>query len=35
LGFDPPIYLKDGDVMELGIDLLGSSKQTAVAYRAS
>ena len=35
LGFDPPIYLKEGDVMELGIDLLGSSKQTAVAYRAS
>lgn len=35
LGFNPPIYLKDGDVMELGIDLLGSSKQTAVAYRAS
>lgn len=26
-GFKPPIYLKDGDVIELGIDGLGSSKQ--------
>lgn len=33
LGFDPPRYLKPGDVMELGIDGLGSSKQTAVAYK--
>jgi len=33
LGFDPPRYLKPGDVMELGIDGLGSSKQTAVAYQ--
>ncbi len=32
LGFDPPRYLKPGDVMELGIDGLGVSKQTAVAY---
>lgn len=32
LGFNPPIYLKEGDVMELGIDGLGSSKQTVVAY---
>ena len=32
LGFKPPIYLKPGDVVELGIDNLGSSKQTAVAY---
>jgi len=32
LGFNPPIYLKDGDVMELGIDGLGTSKQTAKAY---
>ena len=30
LGFDPPVYLKDGDVMELGIDGLGAQKQTAV-----
>ncbi len=32
LGFKPPIYLKPGDVMELGIDGLGSSKQTCMAY---
>ncbi|CAN5594665.1 fumarylacetoacetate hydrolase family protein [soil metagenome] len=32
LGFKPPVYLKAGDVMELGIDGLGSSKQTCVAY---
>ncbi len=30
LGFDPPIYLKEGDVMELGIDGLGTQKQRAV-----
>jgi len=30
LGFDPPVYLKDGDIVELGIDGLGSQKQTAV-----
>lgn len=27
VGFKPPIYLKDGDVIELGINGLGSSKQ--------
>ncbi len=32
LGFKPPRYLKPGDVVELGIDGLGSSKQTAKAY---
>lgn len=32
LGFDPPRYLKPGDVVELGIDGLGSSRQTAYAY---
>ena len=32
LGFDPPKYLKPGDVVELGIEGLGSSKQTARAY---
>lgn len=31
LGFNPPIYLKAGDVVELGIDGLGTQKQTAVA----
>lgn len=34
LGIKPdPIYLKPGDVIELGIDKLGSSKQVAVAYK--
>ena len=32
LGFNPPIYLKPGDVMELGIEGLGVSKQVAKAY---
>lgn len=32
LGFNPPVYLQPGDVMELGIDGLGSSKQTCEAY---
>jgi 2,4-didehydro-3-deoxy-L-rhamnonate hydrolase len=32
LGFNPPIYLKPGDVMELGIEGLGTSKQKCVAY---
>ena len=33
LGFSPNIYLKPGDVVELGIDGLGTSKQTVVAYQ--
>lgn len=32
LGFNPPVYLQPGDVMELGIDGLGESKQICVAY---
>ena len=32
LGFKPPRYLKAGDVVELGIENLGTQKQTAVAY---
>lgn len=32
LGFNPPVYLKPGDVVELGIDGLGSSRQNLVAY---
>ena len=35
LGFNPPVYLKAGDTMELGIDGLGSSKQTCMAYAAN
>ncbi|MEN0052244.1 MAG: fumarylacetoacetate hydrolase family protein [Mucilaginibacter sp.] len=32
LGMKPPFYLKPGDVVELGIDGLGESKQNVVAY---
>jgi 2,4-diketo-3-deoxy-L-fuconate hydrolase len=32
LGFKPPVFLKPGDVVELGIDGLGTSKQTFKAY---
>ena len=32
LGFNPPIYLREGDEVELGINGLGVSKQTCVAY---
>ncbi|MAS92131.1 MAG: ureidoglycolate lyase [Verrucomicrobiales bacterium] len=31
LGFDPPQFMKPGDVVELGIEGLGESKQVAVA----
>jgi 2-keto-4-pentenoate hydratase/2-oxohepta-3-ene-1,7-dioic acid hydratase in catechol pathway len=30
LGFDPPVYLKEGDVVELGITGLGIQSQTAM-----
>lgn len=33
LGMNPQVFLKAGDVIELGIDGLGTSKQTAVAYK--
>ena len=32
LGFTPNIFLKEGDMIELGIDGLGTSKQTCVVY---
>ena len=32
MGFNPSIYLKPGDVIELGIDGLGTSSQTCVAW---
>lgn len=32
LGFKPPRYLNAGDVVELGIDGLGTQKQVAIAY---
>ncbi|WP_257667776.1 fumarylacetoacetate hydrolase family protein [Parapedobacter tibetensis] len=33
LGFNPPIYLKPGDVVELGADGLGTSRQVVKAYQ--
>ena len=35
LGMNPQVYLKAGDVVELGIDNLGSAKQNVVAYSGS
>lgn len=32
LGFNPPVYLKDGDVIELGIDGLGTARQKVVSF---
>jgi 2,4-diketo-3-deoxy-L-fuconate hydrolase len=32
LGLNPPVYLKSGDVIELGIDGLGVARQVAKAY---
>ncbi len=31
MGFDPPVYLAPGDVMELGIDGLGAQRQDVIA----
>jgi 2,4-diketo-3-deoxy-L-fuconate hydrolase len=33
MGFTPPVWLQAGDVMELGIDGLGSQRQTVLAPR--
>jgi len=33
LGMKPQVYLKAGDVVELGIEGIGEQKQTAVAYK--
>ena len=33
LGLTPPRYLKDGDVIELGIEGLGTSRQICIAYK--
>jgi 2,4-diketo-3-deoxy-L-fuconate hydrolase len=35
LGFKPPIFLKAGDVVELGIEGLGESRQEAIAWSAA
>jgi 2,4-didehydro-3-deoxy-L-rhamnonate hydrolase len=32
LGMNPPLYLKAGDVVELGIEGLGESRQRVVTY---
>jgi 2,4-didehydro-3-deoxy-L-rhamnonate hydrolase len=32
LGMKPPLYLKPGDLVELGIEGLGTSRQKCVAY---
>jgi 2-keto-4-pentenoate hydratase/2-oxohepta-3-ene-1,7-dioic acid hydratase in catechol pathway len=34
LGMNPQVYLKAGDVVELGIDGLGTSRQNVVAFKA-
>ena len=35
LGMKPPVYLKAGDILELGVEGLGEAKQTVKAYTAS
>ena len=32
LGFNPPVYLKPGDMIELGADGLGTARQAVIAY---
>jgi 2,4-diketo-3-deoxy-L-fuconate hydrolase len=32
LGMNPPVYLKAGDIVELGIESLGESRQRVIAY---
>lgn len=33
LGFTPPIYLKEGDIIELGADYLGQQRQEVIAFK--
>lgn len=33
MGFNPPVYLQPGDVVELGIDKLGTQRQRVLAPR--
>jgi 2-keto-4-pentenoate hydratase/2-oxohepta-3-ene-1,7-dioic acid hydratase in catechol pathway len=35
LGLKPPVFLHDGDVMQLEIEGLGRQTQRAVAFRAN
>src|SRR5262249_29206082 len=32
LGMKPPVFLKDGDIVELGVEGLGESRQDVVSY---
>ena len=32
---NPPVYLKAGDIVELGIDGLGESRQRVTAYHGT
>jgi 2-keto-4-pentenoate hydratase/2-oxohepta-3-ene-1,7-dioic acid hydratase in catechol pathway len=33
MGMSPPVYLKAGDVMRLGIEKLGEQQQSVLAWR--
>lgn len=33
LGFNPPIYLQEGDIIELGAEYLGEQRQEVLAYK--
>lgn len=33
LGFNPPIYLQEGDIIELGAEYLGEQRQEVIAYK--
>jgi len=35
LGMNPPVYLKAGDIVELGIESLGESRQRVMAYHGA
>lgn len=35
LGFNPPIYLQPGDIVELGADYLGEQRQEVIAFQKS
>jgi 2-keto-4-pentenoate hydratase/2-oxohepta-3-ene-1,7-dioic acid hydratase in catechol pathway len=35
LGMKPPVYLKTGDIMELGIEGLGISRQRVLGYSSN
>ena len=35
MGMKPPVYLKEGDVIELGIEKLGSQRHTVIAWDAA